>query len=437
MVITGRGAQEIADSVERAITGGGLGAGAALPPIRELAGRLGVSPNTVASAYRVLRERGLVETGGRRGTRVRAQPVALPRDIEPEAVPPGARDAASGNPDPRLLPDLGAALAAVAARRAGRHPLYGDPAVSPDLLAVARESFTADGVPADALTVTSGALDGIDRVLRGALRTGDGIAVEDPGWTSGLDLAAALGLRRIPMRVDGDGPLPEDVDAALRSGARAVLVTSRAQNPTGAALTFDRAERLRVLLAAHPDVLTVEDDHGFGFVDLPFRRLAGATGRWAVVRSVAKGYGPDLRLALLAGDPATVDRVRAQQRLGPGWVSHVLQEAFVELWRSGAVDPGRAAHRYRERRDALVALLARHGVTATGRSGVNVWVAVPDEATAVGRLLARGWAVTPGARFRTAAPPGIRVTVSALDLADLPRLADDIALAVQPGGPRV
>ncbi|MFC7326563.1 aminotransferase class I/II-fold pyridoxal phosphate-dependent enzyme [Marinactinospora rubrisoli] len=437
MVITGRGAHEIADSVERAIAVGDLGTGVVLPPIRELAGRLGVSPNTVASAYRVLRERGLVETGGRRGTRVRAQAAAVPRDIEPEAVPPGTRDVGSGNPDPRLLPDLGAALAAVAARRAGRHPLYGDPAVSPDLLAVARETFTADGVPADALAVTSGALDGIDRALRAVLRPGDAVAVEDPGWTSELDLAAALGLRRLPVRVDSDGPLVDDVTAALRSGARALVLTSRAQNPTGAALTADRADRLRAVLTAHPGVLTVEDDHGFGFVDLPFRCVAGATGRWLVLRSVAKGYGPDLRLALLAGDTATIDRLRAQQRLGPGWVSHVLQEAFVELWRSGVVDPGRAARRYRERRDALIELLARHGITATGRSGVNVWIPVTDEATAVGRLLARGWAVTPGARFRTASAPGIRVTVSPLEPGDLPRLADDIALAVRPGGPRV
>lgn len=71
MAITGRGSHEIADSVERELANGDLDAGSALPPIRELAGGLGVNPNTVAAAYRLLRDRGLVETGGRRGTRVR------------------------------------------------------------------------------------------------------------------------------------------------------------------------------------------------------------------------------------------------------------------------------------------------------------------------------------------------------------------------------
>lgn len=305
------------------------------------------------------------------------------------------------------------------------------------MLEAARALFTADGVPADAVTATSGALDGIDRLLRSGLRPGDAVAVEDPGWHSELDLLASLGFRRVPVRVDDEGPLPDDLAEALRGGVRALVMTSRAQNPTGAALSGGRAEELRSLLAGHPRVLTVEDDHGFGFVELPFHRVAGATGRWAVVRSAAKGYGPDLRLAVLTGDAVTVDRVRAQQRLGPGWVSHVLQEAFVELWRRGGVDPGAVGRSYAERRTALIAELSLRGIDARGRSGVNVWVPVADEATAIAQLLARGWAAAPGSGFRTRTPPGIRVTVSGLDLADMPGLAADITASARPTGPHV
>ncbi|WP_158677334.1 GntR family transcriptional regulator, partial [Streptomyces sp. Mg1] len=48
----GTSAREIAASVERAVTEGGLGPGAALPPVRRLAEDLGVSPGTVATAYK-------------------------------------------------------------------------------------------------------------------------------------------------------------------------------------------------------------------------------------------------------------------------------------------------------------------------------------------------------------------------------------------------
>ena len=102
--IEGRGAAEIAADVERAVGAGQLRPGQALPPMRELATRLGVNPNTVAAAYRTLRERGVIETAGRRGSRVRPKPVTTGRDQLRVEVPPGARDLSTGNPDPALLP---------------------------------------------------------------------------------------------------------------------------------------------------------------------------------------------------------------------------------------------------------------------------------------------------------------------------------------------
>nr|WP_043239821.1 aminotransferase class I/II-fold pyridoxal phosphate-dependent enzyme [Streptomyces violaceusniger] len=426
--IVGRGAAEIAASVERAVGAGELPPGQLLPPLRELAQRLGVNPNTVAAAYRVLRERGVIETAGRRGSRVRSRPSSTPREwIGVDAG--GARDLSSGNPDPALLPQLGPPLAAAAARAAERPTLYGAPDVVPEVAALARAALDADGVPAGPVAVTSGALDAIERVLAAHLRPGDPVAVEDPGWGSLLDLIPALGLRAVPVGVDDDGPLPERVEQALAQGARALVVTDRAQNPTGAVVSATRARELRTVLAAHPSVLLIEDDHGHGIVDLPLRPLAGGTDHWALVRSTAKAYGPDLRLAVLTGDPVTLDRVRGRQRLGPGWVSHLLQDAVGGLWRTGAVDVAAVAASYDTRRAALVRALRERGIAAHGRSGMNVWVPVPDETGAVARLLASGWAVAPGARFRVASPPGVRLTVSPLAADEIETVAAAVAAA--------
>ncbi|MCQ8834737.1 aminotransferase class I/II-fold pyridoxal phosphate-dependent enzyme [Streptomyces malaysiensis] len=426
--IVGRRAAEIAASVERAIGTGELPPGQLLPPLRELAGRLGVNPNTVAAAYRVLRERGVIETAGRRGSRVRSRPSSTPREwIGVDAT--GARDLTSGNPDPALLPPLGAPLAAAAARAAERPTLYGAPDVVPEMAELARAALDADGVPAGPVAVTSGSLDAIERVLAAHLRPGDAVAVEDPGWGSLLDLIPALGLRALPVGVDDDGPLPERVEQALAQGARALVVTDRAQNPTGAVVSAARARELRTVLAAHPAVLLIEDDHGHGIVDVPLRPLAGGTDHWALVRSTAKAYGPDLRLAVLTGDPVTLNRVRGRQRLGPGWVSHLLQDAVAWLWRTDAVDAAAVAASYDTRRAALVRALRERGIAAYGRSGMNVWVPVPDETGAVARLLAAGWAVAPGARFRVASSPGVRLTVSPLAADEIAPVADAVAAA--------
>ncbi|MFJ7152910.1 aminotransferase class I/II-fold pyridoxal phosphate-dependent enzyme [Streptomyces sp. NPDC100445] len=434
--ISGRGAAEIAADIERAVGTGELEPGRHLPPMRELAARLDVNPNTVAAAYRSLRERGVIETAGRRGSRVRPRPATTGREQLRVEVPAGGRDLSTGNPDPALLPDLVPALTA-AARAAGRRPvLYGDDPVDADLARVARAELDADGVPAGPTAVTSGSLDAVERLLSAHLVPGDTVAVEDPGWGGLLDLVPALGLRVAPVGVDDDGPLDGDLRRALESGARAVVVTDRAQNPTGASVTAARADALRAVLRDHPGTLLVEDDHGHGIVDLPLHPLAGVTRHWAFVRSAAKAYGPDLRLAVLTGDPLTVDRVRGRQRLGPGWVSLLLQRTVAHLWTHDGIDRAAVARAYGARRDALVRALAEHGVAAHGRSGMNVWVPVPDETGAVARLVQAGWAPAPGARFRVASPPGIRLTVSPLAEEDVVPLADAVAAAVRPSPAR-
>ncbi|MEV6701224.1 aminotransferase class I/II-fold pyridoxal phosphate-dependent enzyme [Streptomyces sp. NPDC051453] len=434
--IEGRRAAEIAASVERAVGGGDLQPGQLLPPMRELAQHLGVNPNTVAAAYRTLRERGVIETAGRRGSRVRSKPATTARELIRVDVPAGVRDVSDGNPDTALLPPLAEAFAWAAAQGDKAPVLYGDGPLEPELARHARVAFDQDGIPQGPVAVASGSLDAIERVLAAHLKPGDAVAVEDPGWGSLLDLVPALGLRLVPVGVDDDGPLADEVERALSAGARALVVTDRAQNPTGAAVTAPRARALRKVLAAHKDVLLIEDDHGHGIVDLPLYPLAGVTRHWAFVRSAAKACGPDLRLAVLTGDTVTVDRVQGRQRLGPGWVSRILQRAVARLWTEGTVDTRAVAASYGRRRDALIAALAERGVEAYGRSGMNVWVPVPDETGAVARLLHAGWAVAPGARFRMGAAPGVRITVSTLGADDIGPVADAVASATGPAPAR-
>lgn len=422
--IRGSTAATIVRSIERGVRTGALAAGEPVPSVRALARELGVSPTTVAAAYRDLRQRGVLVSHDRSRTVVGHRPPLALR-LAPR-VPDGAVDLASGNPDPELLPDLRPALAAL-------DPLpraYGsDPAHEP-LTALARDAFTADGIDATHLAVVGGALDGIERVLEVHLRVGDAIAVEDPGYVGTIDLTRALGLTTVPFGVDDEGPTVEGLAAALERGVEAVVLVPRAHNPTGAAISVDRAAALRALLADHPDVLVVEDDHAGPVAGAPHRPVVDADrDRWAVVRSLAKSLGPDLRVAVLAGDEDTVARVLGRQRLGAGWVSHLLQRVAATTWHAatddGALD--RAAAAYTARRTALVDALASHGLEAHGTSGLNVWVPVSEEVPVVQGMLERGWAIGAGEPFRVEAPPAVRITVSRLEVDRAPALAADLA----------
>jgi DNA-binding transcriptional MocR family regulator len=119
-------------------------------------------------------------------------------------------------------------------------------------------------------------------------------------------------------------------------------------------------------------------------------------------------------------------------RLGSGWVSTLLQRLVVELWRDREVADAvaRARRSYAERRTALREALRLRGLPSRGRTGINVWVPVPDETRAVAALREAGYAVAPGALYRLSSPTAIRITVSPLALSDIDALADAVRRAV-------
>jgi DNA-binding transcriptional MocR family regulator len=421
-------AKEISASVEAGVRGGQLAPGDHLLPVRELAARLGVSPTTVAAAYGDLRRRGLTTGTGRAGTRIRGAPPVSSRVYL--SAPAGTRDLITGGPDPDLLPPLPARPAMRTTR------MYAEAPVAPRLRRLAAGRLAADGIEAASLTVTGGALDGIERVLATWLTPGDRVIVEDPGHAVTFDLLAAMGFTAVPVPVDDLGIRPAALAAALAGGAGALVVTPRAQAATGAAWDAGRAAEIAALLRRHPSVGVIEDDHAGPVAGVPaFTACAGPARptRWVTLRSVSKSLGPDLRLAVVAGDETTITRVAGRQALGTGWVSYLLQETVAELWSDAAVRRAltTAAQVYAGRGAALRSALTAHGIAASGRSGLTCWVPVADEDGVASSLAAAGWAVAPGQRFRIAAPPGVRICFARLDQADATPFAADFARALR------
>lgn len=426
-LIEGAGAAEIVASVRSLVAQGTLEDGTVLPPVRVLADRLGLNRNTVAAAYRQLAERGVVEGRGRGGTVV-ASPEHLSGEGARSRVP--AVDLAGGNPAPELLPDLRAALAAVGYDP----PLYGAPAVLPALRERARDLFSGDVDEPYGLSVTHGALDAIERLLGTALVRGDAVALEDPGYVASTGIVTAMGFRPVGVRIDQRGMDPVALETALQAGARAVVCTSRAQNPTGASIDADRAAALRRVLDAHPDVFVIEDDHLSLVAGSDYGRARSPrTARWALVRSMAKMLGPDLRVAVVASDPRTEDQLRRRLVAGVNWISHLLQATAASLLADSSTPPRLAEARatYARRAARLQAELRRHGITSAGPAdGFNVWVPLAgNEAFVVDELARRGWQVRPGSAYAVdpaQSDPALRVTTSTLSAPDAAHFADTL-----------
>jgi DNA-binding transcriptional MocR family regulator len=311
--------------------------------------------------------------------------------------------------------------------------LYAEAPVAPRLRRLAAEQLAADGIDTTSLMVTGGALDGIERVLATWVTPSDRVIVEDPGHAVTFDLVAAMGYTAVPVPVDDLGLRPTELAAALARGAGAVIATPRAQAATGAAWDADRAAAIGEILRRYPSVGLIEDDHAGPVAGVPAWSAAAGLTRWVTLRSVSKSLGPDLRLAVLAGDEVTVARVAGRQALGTGWVSYQLQELVADLWADPSVARvlDSAAQVYARRGEALRSALRDRGIAASGRSGFACWVRASDEDGVAARMAEAGWAVAPGQRFRIAAPPGIRISFAALEAADATSLAAEVARALR------
>lgn len=438
MQIIGKTASEIFDCIRAFVQNGELRPGDSLPPVRELADTLSVNRNTVAAAYQRLAKAGLALTQGRLGTTICAPPQA--GEQEGLSIGTALIDLADGNPNPQWLPDparvlvnaLGGTLAQPGASPAIGPFLYGDDTILPALRQHGQAWFAPDCPAGWALELTHGAVDAIERLAAAHLVPGDKVAVEDPCFLGTINALRLAGMQTIGVEIDQMGMRPDALAAALDKGARAVLLTPRANNPTGAGLDQRRAEELQQVLSAHPGVLVIIDDHFALLAETPYwHAIPPSTGRWALVRSVSKGLGPDMRLAFLACDQETAIRLRTRLAPGMSWVSHILQAIVGTCLASPDVRQlvNHARDQYAARRNELHAALLATGIDVPRPTGgLNLWVPVARDAKDVAYALAKkGWLVRVGSTFDVdGVSRAIRVSVSKLQDGQAARFAQDL-----------
>ncbi|WP_341974685.1 aminotransferase class I/II-fold pyridoxal phosphate-dependent enzyme [Microbacterium sp. LTA6] len=431
--ITGSTAADIAASVRGLRERGALRPGSPLPPVRELAATLGVNRNTAVAAYRQLAQAGLVISRGRAGTVIAGVDAVAQEGYAADNV---LRDVGTGNPDARLIPDPSPALATVT----GRPVLYGEPVIDGALETWARNWVASDLGESDfRITITSGAVDAVERLLAQALMRDDAVALEDPCFLASIHTVRLGGYRAIAVPVDDEGMTVDGLRAALDAGIRAVICTPRAQNPTGASMSAQRAADLRAVLADHPYVLIIEDDHFSMLSQRPHESLIGpGHRRYALVRSVSKFLGPDMCLAVAATDPETAERLAMRLSPGTTWVSHLLQRLTL----AQVTDPevmariAVAGRHYAERNEAFAARLRELGLRVPSTDGLSLWVELPQPARLVSeRLMRRGWLVRTGDDFalddRAEPSHHIRLTVHDLSDDDTATLVSDLAAAIR------
>ena len=437
-----RSPRGIAAAVHRMIRAGEVQPGDRLPTVRDLGVALGVSPATVSEAWQALGAVGAIHARGRAGTFVRdvAEPTRPTRYLGIGGAPTtdegSALDLSTGTPDPALLPPLHEAIERFSAGATAWTSSYLD---EPVLLALREHLESSWPFRAQRLTVVDGALDALSRIVDQFVGLGDRVVMESPGFPPLIDLLEKAGAEVIPVAMDEQGVIPSELTRALQAAPVAVFLQPRAQNPTGTSMTRFRSSQLAEVLAGSR-AWVIEDDH-CGNISLAEDVSIGQflPERCVHIRSYSKSHGPDLRIAAMGGPAEVIDPIVARRMLGPGWTSRLLQAVLLDLLTHAdpqqAITDARAA--YARRGTLLREKLMDRGISASPGDGINVWIPVEDERTALVTLAAAGVRVAPGSPFVLATDAvtsgGIRVTTGRLP-DDEDRIEDVAALIARAAG---
>lgn len=424
----------IADLLAHDIASGRISPGRKLPTVRQLSKLLQVSDTTIASAYRLLRNRGCIYANVGDGTYVSqvARIESITRHLSSSEelsrlnntnekpshsilgrrrtltleanrlrlLYPLALDCTSGRPDQSLVPlePLKKAWQSAVAQINCPGLAYSSPDPEPALVAQLLPRLARDGISVTENNLLAGA--SAQQLIMLALRVAQTIvghsslvvAVEQPGYPTILDSCDRAGYQLVGLQVDEHGATPESLERVLLNGAEAVLLTPRAHNPTGASWTVARKNALAEILVNHSEVLVIEDDY---FADLAGGPRTGSLisdprlkDRVMYVRSFSKSIAPDLRLAVGVAQIRLRNLLLEEKSFSDGWTSRLTQNALSNLLSDPDLDLllQFATKAYQDRRRAAtVALITNVGSIAQiidEGDGVSLWVSISTEVPA-------------------------------------------------------
>ncbi|MGH1354963.1 MAG: PLP-dependent aminotransferase family protein [Thalassovita sp.] len=371
----------LADEIRGAVAGGTLSSGAKLPPVRELAYQLSITPGTVARAYTLLTDEGVLQAGVGRGTFVAEATTKVDDSVAwPKVL----------NLRSPLLPDVGQSELLRDAMRATADTMpaqeflnYPDRTMDLPLRRALRRwmddlpigNFTAEDV-----VLAHGAQNALMLVMQTVLRgPSPAIAVENltyPGFRRAAELNRA---RVVGIPSDSEGPIVSALEHAVREeGVQLFCTSSEVNNPTVSATSRRRRHEIATMAARLGLNILDDDCYVIGpHLAESYHSLVPGLGWY--VSSLSKALTPALRIGYVV---APRERVQELARTA-AYAFFGLSRPLSEVTLSFMSDPRlrSVAAKSRARVNELLRQTINHlgGHNVTWKEDVPfLWVQLPE-----------------------------------------------------------
>lgn len=432
--LTGAGSKymNIADRLERDLRRGVVRPGERLPTHRELADSIGVNVSTITRAYKEAERRGLIAATVGRGTFIAADACAHLDLVRPEGIRSDLIELGLVLPLYERDGDLEDILKRMSRNRRLRdYTKYTDPAGLPEHRAsgacwVGRFGFN---VGPERILVTAGAQHAMACTLLACFKPGDRIAVDALTYPGFKSVAGMLGMRLTAVPADGEGMLPDALDAACRrEEIKGIYLMPGVQNPTAIHMPAKRRERLAEEILRHGLLLLEDDVYGHTCPNRPPALSTLVPEKSIYIAGLSKILYAGLRAAyVVAADPYRNYLVRAI--LNTIWMAPPLNAAIIaECIDTGLMNTMLSVKMKEAAARNALAAEKLHGFEYRGLSaGYFIWLQLPEpwtgqELESRARLL--GLNLFSAEKFAVggiAAPAAVRISLTG------PESRDDLA----------
>lgn len=162
------------------------------------------------------------------------------------------------------------------------------------------KNFGLNIKPADVL-ITTGSQQALDLIAKALLNNGDRVIVEEPGYLGAIQAFCMFEPRFMPVTLEHEGLNLEELENALKAGAKFAYLVPNFQNPSGLTYTQERREAICKLFDKYDTALVEDDPYGelrFKGKKLPYIG-AGKLARSVLLGTFSKTVTPGMRLGYI------------------------------------------------------------------------------------------------------------------------------------------
>lgn len=373
---------QIADALIKDIHSGRLKTGDALPGSRNLAQLLKVNRNTVVEALNVLLIEGWLVSKERQGTFVANTLPGFKEKQYSLQMSASSDNKKSkhylqfddGHPDSKIAPitELARAYRQIFNQKArwqmmGYGNEFGNLEFRKTIVQMLNHQRGMQ-VSEQNICVSRGSQMAMYLTAQCLFTEGDYVMIENPGYKPAWKTFELAGAKLLPVSVDRDGLLIDDVITYLKTGKniKAIYVTPHHQYPTTVTLSLKR--RLELIKLSNKYGFTIiEDDYDnefhFGYRPiLPLSSFAELKN-YVYIGTMSKVVAPALRIGyLVSTDITLIEKVGSLRKIIDVQGDSIMEQAVLQLIKDGIIKRHikKATNHYRAKRDLVNNLLKKY-----------------------------------------------------------------------------